>query len=161
MTLGERIVLLKDGRIEQAAPPMEVYRRPATMFAATFLGSPPMNLLPARLGTDGAARVDGLDLLVPLTSLTSLSPGDTVTLGVRPEDVLIDESTGPEPTWTVAVVEPTGSHMHVHMTASGRRLIATVAADRRVSPGHVVRARFRERRVHVFAADATVIASGC
>jgi ABC-type sugar transport system ATPase subunit len=85
MTLGDRIVVMRDGEVEQEGPPEQVYRRPETLFVAGFIGLPPMNLLPATL--------DGRKLSVPDASLEldvrpeELSSGDVV-IGVRPEHLL-------------------------------------------------------------------------
>jgi multiple sugar transport system ATP-binding protein len=148
MKLGQRVVLLREGRIEQAAPPMEIYRRPATLFAATFLGSPPMNLWPARIEPDGTVRLDGLDLSLPLPAGTHFPPGARVTIGIRPEDVLLEEP-GTTP-FEVLVVEPTGSHVHVHLVAGDRRIVSSVPANRDMHPGDRVHVRLREDRLHVF-----------
>jgi ABC-type sugar transport system ATPase subunit len=78
MSLGDRVVVLNDGRIEQAAPPEEVYARPATTFVAGFVGTPGMNLLPARRTADGVEVADGGDL----------------TIGVRPEAFVSDATDG-------------------------------------------------------------------
>ena len=150
MKLGQRVVLLRDGRIEQAAPPMAIYRRPATLFAATFLGSPPMNVLPARIESAGSARLDGLDLEFPLPAGTDLSAGANVLIGIRPEDVLLDHDGPPDLVGDVAVVEPTGSQLHVHLTAASRRLVAVASADRQIAPGDRLPVRFRRNRLHVF-----------
>jgi multiple sugar transport system ATP-binding protein len=150
MKLGERVVLLRDGRIEQAAPPMEIYRRPATLFAATFLGSPPMNLLAARVESDGQARIDGLELRLPLPPGSIWSPGASVMVGIRPEDVRLDGDEPAELTCDVVVVEPTGSHLHVHLTAAARRLVAVLPGDRQIAPGDRVRVHFRHDRLHTF-----------
>ena len=91
MTLADRIVVFNAGRIEQAGPPLELYRRPANTFVAGFLGSPRINLL---AGTVQAVTPQGLtvDLLDGATALlpadaTPLRPGNAVTIGIRPEQL--------------------------------------------------------------------------
>ena len=150
MKLGERVVLLRDGRIEQAAPPMEIYRRPATLFAATFLGSPPMNVLPALVESAAHARVDGLDLRLPLPLGAAFSPGARVMIGIRPEDVRLDGDGPGDLTCEVMVVEPTGSQLHIHLTAASHRLVAVLSAERKVAPGDRVPVRLRHDRLHAF-----------
>ena len=130
MKLGQRVVLLRDGRIEQEGPPMEIYRRPATMFAARFLGSPPMNLL------------RGLDLA---------RPGGVI--GVRPQDVSIGPAEGASLTGMVVVVEPAGSEQHVHIRLDGepeQRLVVIVSADDIVAVNARVGVHLRRDRLHVF-----------
>ena len=153
MKLGERVVLLRDGRIEQAAPPMEIYRHPATLFAATFLGSPPMNVLPATVTDGNAAEVASLRVTLPVVAAPMPRPGTTGHVGVRPEDVTLVDSGG-DALMTVEVVEPTGSQLHVHLRAAdghAARIVAVVAADTTVHVGEQRGVRFRRERVYFFA----------
>ncbi len=107
MTMGERIVVMNDGRVQQVAPPMELYDRPANVFVAGFIGTPPMNLFPP-----GALHA-------------------SKTVGVRPEHVSLrpGEPVGPELPATVDFVEPLGSETLVHVVISpaGFRAVARVA----------------------------------
>ncbi len=82
MTMGDRICIMKDGRVAQIGRPMEVYLNPASTFVASFLGNPPMNLLPGKVG-EGVVVV-GHDLAALATGRV---PGSAITLGVRPEDL--------------------------------------------------------------------------
>jgi sn-glycerol 3-phosphate transport system ATP-binding protein len=84
MTLGDRLVLLNAGRIEQIGPPLEVYARPQTLFVAGFLGSPPMNVLPATLGEDRASVRIGPNIL-PLEQPLAHPAGSELLVGIRPE----------------------------------------------------------------------------
>jgi multiple sugar transport system ATP-binding protein len=150
MKLGQRVVLLRNGRVEQSAAPMEIYRRPATLFAATFLGSPPMNILPGQVESAGLARIDGVDLQLPLPAGSAFSAGERVLIGIRPEDVRLEGEGPADLTGEVTVVEPTGSEQHVLLMAASHRLVAVLSADRQVVPGDRVQVRFRHDRVHVF-----------
>ena len=85
MSMADRVILMRDGRIEQDAPPDELYDRPATAFAARFIGTPPMNLLALADGPSGAV-VRGSDATVGFAS------GDELLLGVRPEDLAFAET---------------------------------------------------------------------
>src|SRR5690606_4292205 len=87
MTLADRIVLLKDGLIEQAGAPLELFERPATRFVAGFLGSPSMNFVPAQLTADGTVRLqDGVTLPLPPARRSTNGGGQRdIILGVRPE----------------------------------------------------------------------------
>ncbi len=91
MTMGQRICIMKDGRIVQEGPPMEVYRKPADIFVAGFLASPPMNLMDARLTDDGGLTVEmnGVRLPVPAgRRATYVSHvGRAIVFGIRPEDI--------------------------------------------------------------------------
>ena len=153
MTMGERICIMKDGRVVQVGPPLEVYRNPANTFVAGFLASPPMNLLPARLAGDpagGLAAIHG-SLRLPLPSLHGAAAyrDRRVVLGIRPEDlydgplaegipvdlrVVAVEALGPE---TILVGEiPDGAEISARL---GRAFTAPVGTMQRlhVDPSQV------------------------
>jgi multiple sugar transport system ATP-binding protein len=85
MALGHRIAILNQGRLEQVGPPMEVYERPATLFAARFIGSPPMNLIEAEVTNGHLTAAGGLALTAP----DGLRRGESVIAGVRPERFVV------------------------------------------------------------------------
>jgi len=129
MTLGSRVAVMRAGRLEQVAPPLEVYTRPANVFVAGFMGTPAMNLLPAaRLG-------------VP-------APADAVA-GVRPHDVMLGD--GPLGA-TVDVVEPRGadSIVHLRLDEPGDDVVRATIAGEPPAPGTRVRLGWRHDRVHLF-----------
>src|SRR5262245_57145203 len=90
MTLGQRIAVLKDGVLQQVADPHTLYHRPGNRFVAGFLGSPPMNFLEARVDGEGAVTLAGASLAARLAA----HRGRTVTLGVRPEDLMLTAGGG-------------------------------------------------------------------
>jgi sn-glycerol 3-phosphate transport system ATP-binding protein len=109
MTLGDRICVMSNGEVQQVGTTDDIYNRPANTFVAGFMGSPPMNLLPAVL--------QGGDLRVAGSALARVaSPDRPVTLGVRPEDLHV---AGPETTAAIAarvdLCEPLGSHVLLHV----------------------------------------------
>ncbi len=107
LALGDRIAVMRRGRIEQIGPVDEVYGRPLTAFVAGFVGSPPMNLLEAVCADDGAHLIAGpLTLPLPAAAAAHTSPGAPLVLGVRPEDVSLDVRAGPSAEAVVEVVEP-------------------------------------------------------
>jgi alpha-glucoside transport system ATP-binding protein len=91
MTLADRIVVLKDGRIEQVGSPMELYKHPGNLFVAQFIGSPAMNILPgtiAQAGSSTVAEILGRKINVPVTTPAD-AKGKAISFGVRPEDLLV------------------------------------------------------------------------
>jgi multiple sugar transport system ATP-binding protein len=88
MALGHRIAILNNGRLEQVGAPMEVYERPATLFAARFIGSPPMNLIEAEVSNGHLTAAGGLTLRAP----DGLRRGERVIAGVRPERFVVSAS---------------------------------------------------------------------
>ena len=91
MTLGDRIVVLKDGYIEQVGGPIELFQKPVNTFVAGFIGNPPMNLVPGEIAADkgqtSIAFAEGFHLPVPPRLGSDLKPGQKVVMGIRPDDV--------------------------------------------------------------------------
>jgi ABC-type sugar transport system ATPase subunit len=156
MKLGQRVVILRDGRVEQAGPPLEIYRRPATLFAARFLGSPPMNVLGAVVGHGReVARVDGVDLVLPLPAGRSFGAGERVVLGIRPQDVTLERESDGDLAARVEVVEAAGSELHVHLRAGAGgelRFVVVAPAEARVEVESHVGLRLRRDRLHAWSA---------
>jgi ABC-type sugar transport system ATPase subunit len=146
MTLATRIVVLRDGRIEQVGQPMELYERPANRFVAGFIGSPAMNFLEgrhdgARVHLSGGQTVEG-----PFQGQAANGP---CTLGIRPEHVDI-ASDGPLAA-KVERVERLGAVNYVHATFAGGKIIAECRTSP-PQPGTEVRLAFRRDRQYVFPA---------
>jgi multiple sugar transport system ATP-binding protein len=118
MTLGHRIAVLHDGVLQQVGPPLEVYRDPANLFVAGFLGTPAINRLEARVDDGGATLAgDGFALPVPpsLRAMAALHDGERVVVGLRPEHLHESPAPGLAPLDVhVAMVEPLGHEVVVH-----------------------------------------------
>ena len=170
MTLADRIVVFNGGRIEQAGSPLELYRRPANVFVAGFLGSPRINLLAGivraiapeavtiRLGDDG-------DIVVPLSGITAgLQAGDTVNLGIRPERFEFGDLAAPGDfrlRGLVQLLEHLGDVAYLHVvTKAGATLVARAGAGTTLHAGEPVDLILHPAHCHVFAADGRAIWSG-
>jgi multiple sugar transport system ATP-binding protein len=140
MTLGRRVVLLRSGRVEQAGPPLDMYRWPATRFAAEFLGSPAINLWPGRAGAGNEVQAAGHRLLVSPALHeqleASVARGSGFVIGVRPEHVRI--ATEAVAGWgdaRVRVIEPIGSDTIVTLSAaSGDRIVSRHVSSHSIEP---------------------------
>ncbi|MCF7220218.1 ABC transporter ATP-binding protein [Marilutibacter chinensis] len=156
MTLGHRIVVLREGRIQQIDTPMALYERPANLFVASFLGSPAMNLVEGELGrADGAGgyrlRIgDGLALALPEASGLEAVVGHRVTLGIRPEDLALAEAGPGALPARVEVVEAVGSEAYLNLDCDGHPLVARVPPWRLPSAGELVHCRPAAERLHFF-----------
>ena len=156
MTLGQRIVVLKDGEIQQVDTPMALYERPANLFVATFLGSPAMNVFSGQLERDDAGR-PVLDLgegeRLPLGEAL-VQPawfGREVSVGIRPEHLLPGEdANGFLP--LVEVVEPVGSDVYVNLRLGPHRLVARLGPDMLPAPGRPLPLRISSGHLHFFDA---------
>jgi multiple sugar transport system ATP-binding protein len=151
MTLGQRVAILRSGRVEQFGPPLDLYRTPANTFVAKFLGSPAINLWNGTLDANGC--VTGAGLAFPATALPVSSNGAAVQLGVRPED--IEVAAAAQDGWAkaqVEVVEPIGNETIVSARAAGEEIVARTAPDTPLAPGASVWFRVRSGRVLFFDA---------
>jgi multiple sugar transport system ATP-binding protein len=133
MTLGDRVVVMKDGWIQQVGEPLELYGKPANKFVAGFIGSPAMNFMDVTIADAGGlwAEAQGLRVKVAPAVAGRLGAykGQTVTLGVRPEDLHIASGGDPaEYTFqaVVDVVEPLGSEILLDVRAGGHTIVARV-----------------------------------
>ncbi|MBV9834945.1 MAG: sn-glycerol-3-phosphate ABC transporter ATP-binding protein UgpC [Alphaproteobacteria bacterium] len=125
MTLADRIVILNHGRIEQIGTPEEVYETPATVFVAGFIGTPPMNLLPVKLGGSGQITLGDRTITLPESRTRVIAGMPDVLLGIRPEHLIWH--TGGEPpllSGHAVVVEPLGSDTLVSLDIAGTPVIA-------------------------------------
>jgi len=151
MTMGDRVAVMNNGRIQQLAPPKEVYRRPANRFVAEFIGSPSMNLLTGSIA-DGRfhADVGGMSVRVP-DALVDAATADPLTLGVRPESVQIVDSPD-DYTFeaTVDVVELMGNVQVVHVSLDGTEFLAEVDPDLDVSQGDPLLLRLPPEKIDLF-----------
>ncbi len=162
MTLGQRIVVMRDGEIQQIDTPMRIYARPANLFVAGFLGSPPMNRLRGRLQAGDAVHLqldDDLRIALgparALAGLCAAAAGREIVLGLRPEDLRVIEDAASETAAfeaTLEVIEPVGSEAYLHLCMGAHELVARVAPDRLPQPGQRLRLGFAADKLHVFDA---------
>jgi multiple sugar transport system ATP-binding protein len=158
MTLGDRVVVMKDGVVQQVGEPLDLYHSPATRFVAGFIGSPGMNFATVTVtGADGALRVanEGLDLAVPPQQAARLGAyvGREVTLGMRPEDLRVAsdaDAAGITFEATVEVVEKLGSQILLDLQVGGGTMVAAVEPTVAAKYGDRVRIATNPARLHFF-----------
>ena len=159
MTLADRIVVFSAGRVEQVGPPLELYRSPANLFVATFLGSPQMNILDCR-PADGASSVALGNGAVVSTARPTVTGTEPARLGIRPEHVdLAGPDEGPDVVaGVVGVAERLGSDtfLHVDIDAVGT-VVLRADGDCAAAEGARVGLRFRPPQVHLFDADERAV----
>jgi multiple sugar transport system ATP-binding protein len=132
MTMADRIAIMNDGELQQVAPPEEAYDHPTNEFVATFLGSPAMNVFDATVeedGTDLRLLVDGVPFATLPQDSVGLHAGDSVRLGIRPEDIELDSDDATLFSASVAVSEYQGNDNFIHLNANGKELTARVRPD--------------------------------
>ena len=159
MTLGDRIVVMKDGYIQQIGSPQEVFDHPANLFVAGFIGTPQMNFFDAKLlkKADGYyVNVEGMEVKLSEEKQERLKAHDVkeqeVTLGIRPEHITLAEE-GIE--GMIDVSELMGSSCHLHMTVEGKDIIVIVPTEGDASEymGRKVKLSFSGRHAHIFSKE--------
>ncbi len=149
MTMADRIVIMKDGYIQQVGTPAEVYHNPANTFVAQFIGAPAMNMIEGEVKENGSIQLSSggqIDADLPA------KPGQRITLGVRPEDLTADTS-APFLEGSVAVREPLGHETLIYVKTNAGEFIAK--ADGRHPPdvGATVRLGALQENLHIFDAE--------
>jgi multiple sugar transport system ATP-binding protein len=150
MTLGDRVVVMKDGRVQQVGEPLELYGRPANRFVASFIGSPAMNFVDVSISSDGLwAETEGLRLRIP--ERVRSHGGRRLTLGVRPEALRIANGSDEHSfATTVDVVEPLGNEILLNFRAGGVAMVARVDPAVRVKMHDNIRLALDPQRLHFF-----------
>ncbi len=157
MTLGDRVVVMKDGWVQQVGEPLELYGRPANRFVAGFIGSPAMNFIEVSIKDGGGLWADtaGFRVKVPADRSDRLKSyvGQPVTVGIRPEDLHVATgSDGADSTFdaVVEVVEPLGSEILLDVKAGANSLVARVDPSVRVKVHEPIRLALNADRLHFF-----------
>jgi ABC-type sugar transport system ATPase subunit len=168
MTLGDRIVVLADGRIQQIGRPIELYSTPINKFVAGFIGTPAMNFLSGVLQQDSGATyfaAEGSRLRVG-EGVSQKTSGGAATLGIRPEDLRIDageshrtpaSADGETLTGRVVLVERLGGTSHVHFEVGPHRLLASTTSDSLPEVGNNISVRVPAARTHLFGGDGRAL----
>ena len=164
MTLANRIVVMRAGRIEQVGTPLDLYNEPANRFVAGFIGAPHMNFIEGEVvgaAADGTTirAADGSLLSVPAGADT-IKSGDRITLGVRPHHLQLAAGDQAESlSATVRLVEGLGSETVIHAEALGQKLLAIVPGQRHLAAGEKISLSYRDAPVHLFAANDMRVAT--
>jgi multiple sugar transport system ATP-binding protein len=156
LTMADRIAIMRDGVVEQIASPHEVFARPATLFVASFIGTPQMNLLPAQFegveGTHGRFTIDGQPIRLPVDPAVKTLAKGHVTIGIRPRALA---PAGERSSDTIAgraeLIEPMGAETLIHArTSLGSDLRVVVPREIKVKSGEALSFRTDARETHVF-----------
>jgi sn-glycerol 3-phosphate transport system ATP-binding protein len=148
MTLADVLVVMNGGLVEQSGAPLDIYEKPASTFVASFIGAPPMNLMPVQRGVNGLTFTNGVAVGVD-------GPANAATLGVRPEDADV-AFTSDVPSGAVVLpaeveaVEPVGSESFLYCAAGGQRIVVRVGGRATASPGDQLRVVARAEKLHWF-----------
>lgn len=151
MTMGDQIVVLNEGKIQQIADPGTLYHNPANQFVGGFIGTPPMNFIETRMHRE-TLQFEGFEVLLTPRLLEKLQDfsDDSVTLGIRPEDIQVGDASKNVVTTQVELVEPLGNHVLLYLRAGDSHFI--VQSDGVTVPKHDARlnVHFNMDKAHLF-----------
>jgi len=160
MTMGDRIVVMKDGLVQQVDAPLNLYEKPANLFVAGFIGSPAMNFVDASITEAGGTyrvSADGFQLEVPRDLSAAVKPwaGKAVVFGIRPEDIQDRALAGTAAQGTtiralVDVHEPLGSDVILYLTVGSHSIVARVDAHTQARMGQSIEVVLDMRKMHLF-----------
>ncbi|QND48358.1 sn-glycerol-3-phosphate ABC transporter ATP-binding protein UgpC [Rhizobium lusitanum] len=161
MTLADRIVIMRDGYIEQVGTPDEVFKRPATRFVAGFIGSPPMNIEEALVSAGALVFENGDRLPLPSQFTDRVKDGEKVAFGLRPDDIFPTGHglhSGPEAavhevTLPVSITEPLGNETLVFVEFGGREWVSRMLNPRGLKSGEQLKMSFDLSQAHLFSIE--------
>ncbi len=161
MTMADKIVVLNGGKIEQVGAPLDLYNKPKNKFVAGFIGSPKMNFLDAKIvaSDDGSAVIDlhGQTVRLP-RRLGGIQPGETVTLGARPEHLNVGDRGLALGTASVDLVEHLGGQTILYATLQGGQTLTVALEDQQaIRAGETVNIRIDPERCHLFRPDGATL----
>jgi multiple sugar transport system ATP-binding protein len=148
MTMADKIVILKDGVIEQQGAPLEVYDKPNNLFVASFIGSPAMNMIKGKVSGDHMVAASGAKIKLP--SGHKAHAGQEIIFGIRPEHLEL----GPGLDVKVSVTEPTGPEIHVYGDLGDVEICAVVRDRIDIKRGDTLSLRPAPSKIHVFDAES-------
>lgn len=161
MTMATRLVVMKDGIIQQIGAPKEVYEKPENIFVGGFIGSPAMNFFKGKLG-DGKFSIENIAISVPEGKMKYLRDlgyvGKDIVMGVRPEDIhdepiFIESSEGTKISAKVDVSELLGAETMVYSSVGGQDFVARLDSRSHITPGETINLAFDMNKSHFFDPD--------
>jgi multiple sugar transport system ATP-binding protein len=157
MTMGDKIVLMKDGIIQQIGDPLTLYNSPINRFVAGFIGSPPMNFMSMRISEEGNKVIGDegnfrLELTGKIAEAAKEHVGKELVFGIRPEDMEFEPNPGEDKSInaTIEVVEPLGAEIHVYVNTGAHQIIARIPPTVTVSVGDPVKLVPNQERAILF-----------
>jgi multiple sugar transport system ATP-binding protein len=159
MTLGEKIVILNHGRIQQIGSPSAIYHQPINTFVAGFVGNPQMNLLEGALEQNGGVFYSGsfrMDISEALGNRGAAYVGRPIAIGIRPEDIQPTDRANAPIVGKVELIEDLGADQLVHLSCGGIELVARVSPHLPVRRGEILHLNVEPKHLHLFDQDRRV-----
>ncbi len=162
MTMSDKIVVMRDGVIQQIGPPLELYNHPVNHFVAGFIGSPPMNFLHAEIQKVGAkvsAKIEDHSIELRNVKAYAEYVGKNAVLGIRPENLKIVDGATKGKTFEakVEIIEPLGAEVHLYITMGKQQLIARVPPSREYEVGETIYFAPDTKKLHLFDVETEIL----
>ena len=154
MTMADEVIVLDNGRVSQAGEPMDLYNKPENVFVGSFIGSPKMNLIESKIISQNTKFTE-VDLFgattIKIPKISSRSnPGDEVTIGIRPEHLILNQNTPSNWVGRVFVVEKLGSSSFLYFEKEGEPLVVQSDGESDIKVGDSIKVGFQPERCHIF-----------
>ena len=154
MTMANRIVVMKDGYIQQIGTPKDVYEKPANTFVATFIGSPAMNIVEAKFNNETIYLDEDIRINLENDKVSSLGNRQKIIFGIRPEHIkLANKNDKNAFKVKVRIAELLGSEYHLHFNINKKDIVAKVYSETVINPGEEIYISFEMSKIHAFDAD--------
>ena len=154
MTMANRIVVMKDGYIQQIGTPKDVYEKPANTFVATFIGSPAMNIVEAKFNNETIYLDEDIRINLENDKVSSLGNRQKIIFGIRPEHIkLANKNDKNAFKVKVRIAELLGSEYHLHFNINKKDIVAKVYSETIINPGEEIYISFEMSKIHAFDAD--------
>ena len=161
MTMGDRIVVMRDGHVNQIDTPLNLYNNPVNQFVASFIGSPAMNFVPGRIVSENGVhfRANGNAFSVPLSpdAATRMNERNVneITMGIRPEDIYVSseataKTNATEVDMLLDVIEPMGNEIVLYARSLDHEVVARIKPQAVPEPGQSIRLAFDRAKMHFF-----------
>ncbi len=154
MTMANRIVVMKDGYIQQIGTPKDVYEKPANTFVATFIGSPAMNIVEAKFNNETIYLDEDIRINLENDKVSSLGNRQNIIFGIRPEHIkLANKNDKNAFKVKIRIAELLGSEYHLHFNINKKDIVAKVYSETIINPGDEIYISFEMSKIHAFDAD--------
>ena len=154
MTMANRIVVMKDGYIQQIGTPKDVYEKPANTFVATFIGSPAMNIVEAKFNNETIYLDEDIRINLENDKVSSLGNRQNIIFGIRPEHIkLANKNDKNAFKVKIRIAELLGSEYHLHFNINKKDIVAKVYSETIINPGEEIYISFEMSKIHAFDAD--------
>lgn len=166
MTMGDRIVIMKDGLIQQMDEPLEIYKKPNNKFVASFIGSPAMNFIDGKISKEQSPHFvsasEGLKFKLNAEAESRLKSylGENVVLGIRPEDFSISKNDDQDELYIeveIDLAEPLGNETYIYFKLCGEQMIVRLISDKNFRLGDKVRLKIDSSKLHIFNSKGDLI----